>query len=288
MAPAERAGCLRCHAPLAEQAGDPVLRGDGVSCAGCHVRGWVRRGPPGVSPQLLPLPGYPAVAVGLYERADFCLPCHQLPPRVAVAGRPLLDTYREWLDGPYMPRGVQCQHCHLPSREHAMLGVHDPNTFRQGIALDASAHRRGAAVTAVATVKNIGAGHYLPTTPTPAAWLSIALIDAHGRAIAGATDRHRIGRDVWFDGEWHERGDTRIPPGGSVTFARAWTAGRTAEAAAARIAIEVHPDDYYERFYAAQLAGPLAPAQRALYQQALARALGSHYIAEQRDVPIAP
>jgi mono/diheme cytochrome c family protein len=289
---ADRARCLRCHAPLAEQAGDAVLRGDGVSCAGCHVRGWVRRGPPAVAPSLLTLPSYPRVASPLYQRADFCLPCHQLPPRTAVAGRPLLNTYKEWLEGPYMPRGVQCQHCHMPNREHAVLGIHDPATFRQGIQLDATAHRHGtagASVTAVATVRNIGAGHYLPTTPTPAVWLSITLIDARGRAIAGATARQRIGRDIWFDGAaWHERADTRIPPGEAITFTRAWTAGRTAEATAARIAIEVHPDEFYERFHAEQLAGPLVPAQRALYQQALARARGSHYLAEQRDVAIRP
>jgi hypothetical protein len=237
---------------------------------------------------LLPLPGYPLVTLGIYERADFCLPCHQLTPRDAVAGRPLLDTYREWLEGPYQPRGVQCQHCHMPNREHTVLGIHDPATFRQGVALEATAHRHGPAVTVVARLTNIGAGHFLPTTPTPAAWLSITLIDARGQPIAGATDRHRIGRDVWFDGSWHERADTRIPPGETITFARAWTAGRTAEATAARIAIEVHPDDYYERFYADALAGPLAPAQRALYQQALTRALGNRYLAEQRDVAIAP
>jgi mono/diheme cytochrome c family protein len=288
MAPDQRAGCLRCHAPLAEQADDAVLRSDGVSCAGCHVRGWVRRGPPRVAPSLLPLPGYPLVTVGLYERADFCLPCHQLPPRDAVAGRPLLNTYKEWLEGPYLSRGVQCQHCHMANREHAVLGVHDPSTFRQGIELTARAHRHGAAVTAVATVKNIGAGHFLPTTPTPAAWLSITLLDARGHPIAGASDRHRIGRDIWFDGTWHERADTRIPPGEAVTVARAWTAGRTAQATAARIAIEVHPDDFYERFYVDKLAGTLVPAQRALYQQALTRALGSRYVAEQRDVPIEP
>jgi hypothetical protein len=288
MASDERAGCLRCHAPLAEQAGDPALRGDGVSCAGCHVRGWVRRGPPSVAPQLLPVPGYPVVTVGLYERADFCLPCHQLPPRTAVAGRPLLDTYREWLDGPYLPRGVQCQHCHMANREHAVLGIHDPATFRQGIELTASAHRRAGAITAVATLANIGAGHDLPTTPTPAVWLSITLVDARGRAIAGATDRRRIGRDIWFDGTWHERADTRIPPGEATVFARAWAAGRTAEATAARVTVEVHPDEFYERFYAEKLAGTLAPAQRALYEQAQARARGSHYVAEQRDVPIQP
>ena len=284
----ERAACLRCHAPLAEQATSATLRGDGVSCAGCHVRAWVRRGPPSVAPSLLALPGYPLVTVGLYERADFCLPCHQLPPRTAVAGRPLLNTYKEWLDGPYLPRGVQCQHCHMPNREHAVLGIHDPRTFREAIALDASAHRRGGEVTAVAALKNIGAGHYLPTTPTPAAWLSITLVDRRGQPIPGATDRHRIGRDLWFDGTWHERSDTRIPPGETTTVARAWTAGRTAAATAARITIEVHPDDFYERFYADKLAGALAPAQRALYQQALTRALGSRYVAEQRDVAIQP
>jgi mono/diheme cytochrome c family protein len=287
LAPADRARCLACHAPLAEQATDARLRGDSVSCAGCHVRGWVRRGPPQVAPSLLSAPGYPLVTTGLYERSDFCLPCHQLPPRNAVAGRPLLDTYREWLEGPYLSRGVQCQHCHMPNREHTVLGVHDPATFRQGLQLTAEAHRSGGAVTAVARLTNIGAGHYLPTTPTPAAWLTIALIDARGAAIAGATARYRIGRDIWFDGAWHERADTRIPPGEAATVARAWRGGRTAEATAARITVEVHPDDFYERFYAGKLTGALAAAQRALYQQALARATGSHYVAEQRDVPIA-
>jgi mono/diheme cytochrome c family protein len=288
MAPPERALCLRCHGPLAEQARDPQLIGEGVSCAGCHVRGWVRHGPPRVTPSLLALPGYPLATLGLYERADFCLPCHQLPPRTALAGRPLLDTYKEWLDGPYLPRGVQCQHCHMPNRDHAVLGVHDPKTFRQAIALDARAHRRAGEVTVVATLSNVGAGHYLPTTPTPAAWLSIALIDRSGQAITGATERYRIGRDIYFDGAWHERADTRIPPGEAVRVARAWAAGRTGEATAARIAIEVHPDDFYERFYADQLAGDLAPAQRALFRQALDRALASHYVAEQRDVAIGP
>jgi hypothetical protein len=284
MAADERAGCLRCHAPLAEQAGDAVLRGDGVSCAGCHVRGWVRRGPPAVAPSLLALPGYPVATVGLYERADFCLPCHQLPPRTAVAGRPLLNTYREWLDGPYLPRGVQCQHCHMANREHAVLGIHDPATFRQGIELGAHAHRRGGAVTVEATLRNVGAGHDLPTTTTPVVWLSIAVVDARGRPSAGAAERHRIGRDVWFDGAWHERADTRIPPGETATFVRAWPG--TAEAVAARITVEVAPDEFYERFYAEKLRGTLAPAQRALYEQAAARARGSHYVAEQRDVAI--
>ena len=291
--PAEQAArCQRCHAPLAEQrpgepAFDAQLRAEGATCAGCHVRGWTRLGPPRVDGSLLPAPGYPREELAIYERADFCLPCHQLTPRDAVAGKPLLDTYAEWLEGPYMRRGIQCEHCHMPNREHQWLGVHDRTTFRQGVRLDASAHRANGAVTVVAALRNIGAGHDLPTTATPAVWLRIALYDAHGRAIAGASDALRIGRDVYFDGTWHERADTRIPPGEAATMARAWTGGRTAEAALARVTVEVHPDAYYEGFYAQALAGKLAPGARALYEQALARAKASPYIADQRDVEIA-
>src|SRR5205814_3778308 len=134
----------------AEQHADERLRAQGASCAGCHVRGWTRHGPPVVSPSLLALPDYPLVTLPIYERADMCLPCHQLPPRAAVGGRPLLDTYREWLEGPYMARGIQCQHCHMPNREHTFLGVHDEHAFRQGIALTARTHVKDGAITVVA------------------------------------------------------------------------------------------------------------------------------------------
>jgi cytochrome c len=281
------ASCARCHAPLAEQADDGELRTEGVTCAGCHVREWVRRGPPNLAPSLARVAGYPLVELALYERGDFCLPCHQLPPRTAVAGKPLLNTYKEWLEGPYMRRGIQCQSCHMPNREHAWLGVHDRETFRQGIRLDASAHRKDGAVTVLAELRNVGAGHYLPTTATPSAWLRVELYDARGVAIAGARAELRIGRDVLYDAQgWHERADTRIPPGESVTLARAWSGGRTAEAAIARVTVEVHPDDYYEQLYAHELAGKLAPDARLLYERAAARARASHYIAEQRDVAL--
>ncbi|MEZ4367779.1 MAG: multiheme c-type cytochrome [Kofleriaceae bacterium] len=207
-APAEVEACQRCHAPLAEQlrqirpghaggddddrtyaanpAYDAELAGHGIACAACHVRGWTRHGPPGLAPSLLPLPSYPFSPLAIYERSDLCLPCHQLPARQAVAGRPLLDTYREWLMGPYMPRGVQCQHCHMPNREHTFLGVHDPTTFRQAIAVDARAYRSANGIVTVrAGVTNVGAGHYLPTTPTPAAWITVTLRDGAGATCAG-------------------------------------------------------------------------------------------------------
>ena len=283
----DAASCARCHAPLAEQASDAQLHAQGVTCASCHLRAWVRHGPPNVSPALLALPSYPRSEDAAYERGDFCMPCHQLPPRTAVAGKPLLDTYKEWLEGPYARRGVQCQHCHMPDREHQWLGVHDRETFRQGIQLAARATRSAAQVDVVAELTNAGAGHMLPTTTTPAVWLHIELFDARGIAIAGARDEVRIGRDVAFDGKaWHERADTRIAPGATLAMARAWSGGRTKDAAFARVTVEVHPDDYYERMYGDLLARKLPEAERKLYEQAAARVRGTHYIAEQRDVAL--
>ena len=139
----------------------------------------------------------------------------------------------------------------------------------------------------VAELANVGAGHYLPTTPTPAAWLRIELVDAGGAAIEGARAELRIGRDIYFDGRWHERADTRIPPGERTVMARAWTQGATARATGARITVEVYPDEYYERLYALRLRGKLAPEARALTEQALARARANRYIAEQRVIAIA-
>ena len=279
--------CARCHTPLAEQQPGPEydaqLRDEGVTCASCHVRDWVRRGPPRRN---APVPGYPLVELAIYERSDFCMSCHQLPPRTAVNGKPLLNTYKEWLEGPYMARGIQCQNCHMPDREHTWRGIHDRETFVQGIRLDALARRTGDKVSVTATLANIGAGHYLPTTPTPAVWFRIELIDRTGRAIAGARDQLRIGRDVEFTTQWREKSDTRIAPGDRATLARAWKAGRVGEATHARITVEVHPDDFYERLFTARLATKLPAATKRLYETSLARAKAARYVAEQRDVAI--
>ncbi len=287
--------CARCHTPLAEQqrnvAGaanrtfDSELQKQGVACASCHVRQGRRLGPLAVASSLLPLPNYPLTTLPIYERSDFCLPCHQLPPAIAVANRPLLNTYKEWLESPYMKRGVQCQHCHMPNREHTFLGVHDPATFRQAMQLAAYAQRRSdGSVDVRVTVRNVGAGHYLPTTPTPAAWIDLALLDGAGAAIPGAHKRVRIGRQIEFTAAgWRDIEDTRIPPGGARVVATGWQGGLTASAASLRVTIEVHPDDYYEGLYQRELAKRLPAEQTALYRAALTRAQGSYYVALERQ-----
>ena len=291
---AELASCQRCHAPLAEQspaagaAFHPALRVEGITCASCHLRGWKRLGPLEVAASLLPVENYPKRPLPIYERSDFCLPCHQLSPK-NFDGKPLLNTYREWLEGPYMRRGIQCQHCHMPNREHTWKGVHDPSTFRQGIAVAAAARRRrGERLVARARIENVGAGHYLPTTPTPAVYLTVELVDRAGRAIPGTRKDKRIGRHLVFDGALVELEDTRIPPGEAAELEVSWRGRGVVRASALRVSVRVWPDEYYERFYRRRLANPALPArERDLYADALARAEASHYVAYRRDWPIA-
>jgi hypothetical protein len=185
-----------------------------------------------------------------------------------------------------MRRGIQCQHCHMPNREHTFKGIHDPATFRQGIAVTARATRSGDRVAVTAAVGNVGAGHFLPTTPTPAAWLVIELVDADGAPIRGARAEKRIGRHIVFDDGWKVREDTRIPPGEQLTLSAAWQRGGVARATAARITIRVHPDDYYEGFYRARLRRTLTAEARRLFQQALARAEAARYVGYDETVPV--
>ncbi|MCP4447331.1 MAG: c-type cytochrome [Myxococcales bacterium] len=299
--------CQRCHNPLAEQSpilsaeqrgaekgyeGNPNysenLRDQGLNCASCHVRNWQRLGPPSVPARgRLALPGYPVTKLALYERSDFCMPCHQLPSRNTLAGAPLLNTYKEWLEGPYMSRGVQCQHCHMPDREHSWKGVHDPETFREGVELSMIAGRSESGTVSVRVkVKNAGAGHYLPTTPTPAAWVSIQLVDAEGKAIGGAYAEKRIGRHLVYEGGWKQIEDTRIPPGESLELAAAWKSGRVSETRSARIRVRVEPDEYYERFYMSRLKRKLPAKERAMFEEALQGTRDSHYVAIDRLLSI--
>lgn len=310
--PATAESCQRCHAPLPEQlpqirpghsggddtdrtyvdnpAFDEDLRKEGITCAACHVRKHVRNGPDMVDEsKLLDLPGYQVNELAIYERSDFCLGCHQLPARIALNGKPLLNTYREWLEGPYMRRGIQCQHCHMPNREHTFKGVHDPDTFRQGIKVETITGKSGAsgAVSVRTRVWNVGAGHYLPTTPTPAAFVSIELIDADGDGIDGAFAEKRIGRHIEHGaGGFSDIEDTRIPPGENLELAMAWKDGRVSEATHAKIVVRVEPDNYYVGLYKKRLKMKLDDAVRELFEEALDRAEKSDYVAYEKLVAL--
>src|SRR2546427_12722879 len=98
--PRSALACLTCHAPLAEQsplvaegnevrpnpAHDVSLRAKGAPCAGCHVRGHARFGPPrrdgslasGVPRQTLPHDG--VTRTPAFLKSEFCGSCHQFAP----------------------------------------------------------------------------------------------------------------------------------------------------------------------------------------------------------------
>ncbi len=283
--------CQTCHAPLAEQlpanrasaAFDPELREGGVVCASCHLRGRERFGPPSRalapgpgSPSRLPGMFYPLTRLARFERGDFCVACHQHTSRDSIAGRPVLNTVIEWVESPYFARGVQCQHCHMPDRDHTWRGAHDPDTVRQALHVYGSVTRDGDGLAARVGIENVGAGHSFPGTTTPAAVMELQWLDASGRPV-GAAVRDVIQRHLEWDGHaWSETFDTRILAG-AARILSVRTADRAAQSL--RYTLTFRPDDYYEGLYRRAVGEPSrsAPA-RAMLRQALDRASHSPFV----------
>jgi len=258
--------CQNCHAPLAEQAPlrpdtlaanpdfDPALRARGIPCAGCHVRGHERFGPPrrdGSLASAAPretLPHGGVTRTPAYLASEFCRGCHQFgPDGYALEGKPLENTYNEWKASRFAAAGVQCQDCHMPDRRHLWRGIHDPEMVRRGLTIAVVDEPAPAGrVAARLVIENTGVGHRFPTYVTPIVVMRAELVDAAGRAVAGTREERRIGREVTLDLE-RELADTRLPPGGRAELSYA----RTLEGAAvaARFSVVVYPDAFYTAFF---------------------------------------
>ncbi len=269
-APRGALACQQCHAPLAEQSPlrpdtlaenpdfDPALRGHGIPCAACHVRGHERFGPPrrdGSLASAAPretLPHGGATRTPAYLASEFCRDCHQFAPDgYALDGKLLEDTYNEWKASRFAAAGVQCQDCHMPDRRHLWRGIHDPETVQRGLTIsvveDTSMPGR---VAARLLVESTGVGHRFPTYVTPIVVLRAELVDEAGRAVAGTREERRIGREVTLDLE-RELSDTRLRPGerAELPYIRMLQNG----AVAARFSVVVYPDAFYTAFYEALL-----------------------------------
>lgn len=266
--------CNACHAPLDRQQTDRQALRRGVTCAGCHVRAHRKHGPPGPSRVRVPAVGMAAEPDPRFARSDFCLPCHNLPLEVAVDGRPLLDTWREWAASPYLPAGVQCQHCHQPDGDHRVPGAHDAEMVRRAVRLVVEPPTiDGRHVAVRAAVHNVGAGHHFPTTATPRAVLRIRQLGPEG-PLPQTARSWAIGRTVHHDGaRWIEDADTRIPAG--QTLRRRYRRPRHPDARRIEVSLHLFPDWFYARFYRARLKGELDPAARADFEAALAAAEAS-------------
>lgn len=254
----QAAGCMQCHAPLAEQRqafevararGDahlPAAQGlaaTGNSCAGCHLRRHRRFGPPQRDSDLTGQSDGEGAHGGVYrtawfESSVFCGPCHQHPQAYAINGKPLENTLAEWQASSFSAESVTCQACHMPDRQHLWRGIHDPEMVASGLTARFSVSAGGAHF----ALTNSGVGHAFPTYITPRIEMRGMAIDSNGREVPETAVGYLIQRVVAFtDRGWVERSDTRLLPEQAATLTLPWQGY-----AKAKLWLEVSPDDFYD------------------------------------------
>lgn len=285
-------GCLFCHAPLAEQAAaasgeeSAASHLSGLTCAGCHVRGREVFGPPlrqDVEERPEAHGGFTVAEE--FQDAGFCAACHQFDKSgLALAGKPLENTYNEWLASPAARAGKTCQHCHMPDRRHLWRGIHDADMVREAVAVTAElAPAPAGRVVASLSVINSGAGHHFPTYVTPRVILEACQVDAEGEELAGTCQEAWISREVTLDLS-AERADTRIPAGESLEVSYGSARGEGAEAL--RVRLVVDPDQFYREFFASFLAAGRGDLD--LMREAHREAAASAFVSHEMALPLPP
>lgn len=297
----EHQACIRCHAPLAEQADSlamaisksPTRKGGGLHehglvCAACHVRGHQRFGPArrdGSVPKpedKLPHDGWLANAA--FADSRFCASCHQFAADdFALNGKLLENTYEEWKASRYADEGKHCQSCHMPDRRHLWRGIHDPEMVRSGVTINALPPRvEAGTVRAALTLRNTGTGHYFPTYVTPKVVFEIFQEDNAGRAVAGTRREQVIGRQVALDLS-REIADTRLAAGAEAALDYAAPRHRRASNLVYRVSVE--PDAFYTELYRSLIANGAGKGE-AMIRQALADSLASRFILFEERRPL--
>ncbi len=305
--PGSALSCFTCHAPLAEQAprvadgararANPVydasLGARGLVCAGCHVRGHARFGPPRRDGSLAPtapretLPHNGVTRTAAFLSSEFCQSCHQFTPDgFALNGKLLENTYNEWKASRFARAGVQCQDCHMPDRRHLWRGIHDPDMVRSGLTIDARAgaarYRPGDTIAVTLTVESTRIGHAFPTYVTPRVVLSAELVDERGQVVTASREEQVIGRQVTLDLE-REIADTRLMPGKKAVLQyrrRIERAGLRA-----RLSVIVYPDEFYTRFFESLLAQGAGRGE-AQIREALTASGRSSFTVFEREIPL--
>jgi hypothetical protein len=295
----EHQECIRCHAPLAEQADSLAaalasrggladasqgalqpLHQDGVMCAACHVRGYQWYGPPrrdgsqADDSAKLPHGGWTSsVAFG---NSRFCAACHQFPEDgYALNGKLLENTYEEWKASRYAREGKTCQSCHMPERRHLWRGIHDQEMVKAGVTVEVTPTRiQSGIVSATLTIRNTGTGHYFPNYVTPKVVAEAYQESAEGQMLKGTLREYVIARQVSLD-LTEEIADTRIAPDEYAVFD--YRAPLKMEAAALIFRVRVEPDAFYTGFYRSLLEGNQAGKGERLIKQALENSLASQF-----------
>ena len=296
----EHQDCIRCHAPLREQADSlvaalargpdkglrppvdagPALHEQGLICAACHMRGHQRYGPPrkdGSKPESgaqLPHGGW--VSEAAFGDSRFCAACHQFTnDGYALNGKLLENTYEEWRTSRHAREGRTCQSCHMPDRRHQWRGIHDAETVKSGITIEMTAARvKSGTVAAALSIRNTGTGHFFPTYVTPKVVAQAYQEDVRGKALPGTLQEYVIGRQVSPD-LITEIADTRIAPDQQALFDYRAPLHRDTVSLAFRVRVE--PDAFYTGFYRDLLKGGQAGSGERLIRQALKDSMESAF-----------
>jgi hypothetical protein len=304
----EQHACLRCHAPLAEQAEElatwiadghsgavPVtpagvptgpLFNQGLICAACHLRAWEIHGPPardGGGKTTGPHGGFTADAA--FESSRFCAACHQFEADgFALNGKLLENTFAEWRASPQAAAGQSCQSCHMPDRRHLWRGIHDKDTVLSGVKIGLDGvTTTGPTLSARLSLTNSGVGHHFPTYVTPRVVMEAVQLDQAGAPIQQTRQERIIARQVSMDLS-EELSDTRLAPGESIRLD--YRQPRDPQAGFLRLRIRIEPDRFYRDFYQAMLDNGWTDKGTELLRRALDAAEASAFTLFERDIPL--
>ncbi len=274
--------CIRCHAPLQEQAVSLVtsllelstdqqvnLHEQGLICAACHMRKYQWYGPPHRNEQppeseITKFPHNGWQSSPIFQSAKFCSACHQFKPEeYTLNGKLLENTYEEWKASRYPKEGKTCQTCHMPNRRHLWRGIHDPDMVKQGITIkNIDFTQSYDTITAKLSIKNTGTGHYFPTYVTPRVIIEGYQEDINGQVLS--SQQYVISRKVTMN-LTKELADTRLAPDEQIIFN--YNAKHHPEAVSFALNVQVEPDAFYTRFY--QITLKSAKKGKKLLQKAL-------------------
>ncbi len=294
--PASIRHCQTCHAPLSEQQPvsslgskqpgyDPLLRGQGIVCAACHVRGHRRYGPPrraALPPLVQPVPHGGFEEKDEYRESRFCSPCHQFFDDPGVEGKPVENTLAEWRDSPQAKRGIGCQDCHMPDRAHLWRGIHDPEMVRGGVEVYLEIEEaEGGRLRGALRLVNTGVGHAFPTYVTPRVFLHLFQLDAVGVEVEGTRVEGTIGRELDYTTDpFGEIFDTRVLPGEAARIVYDLPRAPQADAIVGRVVVD--PDYHYRGVFASLLETLHHPEARRLILEASRRVSDSYVLSETR------
>ncbi len=218
--------CLKCHAPNAarEQKTDMDARpsfAEGVSCVTCHSFTTYRGTRAGGGVLLLGTDAYALSETTLHSASGAIMagPRDDSHPHPVTGNSMLLKTNAACMgchDKRSNSKGVAlcqtgdeiaaaeadvvCQACHLPTvngvADHSMMGGHDPNVVRRGLAMEVSARREKDRVTAEVTLLNL-LPHKLPTgAPFRHVFVRVVGLDANGKVRWQNFARHPFGENA--------------------------------------------------------------------------------------------